>query len=247
MVPVFQDTIRRFVNNSSEMKKLAARNFEDLLIVRLMFLVSSVYHTQAHSITQCILPVFEGLLPLNACHQVSKEERIILNLLFDFATFHAFVKLRLHTDTILGFFDQATESFLKHVWSFVRDVCPRYQTKPLPKEEAVCQRRKQAEKQKKAINKRAGKQPSTSGNESAAMTTKRKRGGDLNDEGNTDSESPSKKSKTSVIDVPTGNNTARRKPFNVMTPKWHSMKHYPRALRTYGPTDNYSTLIVSTE
>jgi hypothetical protein len=34
MVPTFgRSTIRRFVNNASAMKKLAARNFEDLLQV----------------------------------------------------------------------------------------------------------------------------------------------------------------------------------------------------------------------
>jgi hypothetical protein len=34
LVPAFgQGTIRRFANNASEMKKMAARNFEDLLQV----------------------------------------------------------------------------------------------------------------------------------------------------------------------------------------------------------------------
>lgn len=35
MVPPFGQTIRRFSNNVSEMKKLAARDFEDMLQVRL--------------------------------------------------------------------------------------------------------------------------------------------------------------------------------------------------------------------
>ncbi|KAF9455143.1 hypothetical protein BDZ94DRAFT_1127669, partial [Collybia nuda] len=43
-VPTFgRDTIRKFANNCSEMKQLAARDFEDLL--------------------QCAIPVFEDLLP----------------------------------------------------------------------------------------------------------------------------------------------------------------------------------------
>jgi hypothetical protein len=34
-MPPFGQTIRRFTNNVSEMKKLAARDFEDMLQVRL--------------------------------------------------------------------------------------------------------------------------------------------------------------------------------------------------------------------
>ena len=33
IAPFGKDTIRRFANNASQMKKLAARNFEDLLQV----------------------------------------------------------------------------------------------------------------------------------------------------------------------------------------------------------------------
>ncbi|KIK75878.1 hypothetical protein PAXRUDRAFT_18604 [Paxillus rubicundulus Ve08.2h10] len=74
-------TIRRFHKNASAMKRLAARDFEDLL--------------------QCALPVFEGLLP-------APHNKIVLDLLFDFATWHAYAKLRLHTEDTLAFFDKAT-------------------------------------------------------------------------------------------------------------------------------------------
>ncbi|THH07280.1 hypothetical protein EW146_g9368 [Bondarzewia mesenterica] len=94
-VPTFgRDTIRKFSNNVSGMKKLAGRDFEDLL--------------------QCSIPVFEGLLP-------SPHNEIILDLLFTLATWHAYAKLCLHTETTLGFFDTTTTSV-------------RAQPKPNPKQ-----------------------------------------------------------------------------------------------------------------
>ncbi|KIM60200.1 hypothetical protein SCLCIDRAFT_26719 [Scleroderma citrinum Foug A] len=61
-VPTFRcGTIRRFTNNASAMKRLAARDFKDLL--------------------QCTIPVFEKLLP-------SPFNEIILNLLFELTTWH---------------------------------------------------------------------------------------------------------------------------------------------------------------
>ncbi|KIK32452.1 hypothetical protein CY34DRAFT_45100, partial [Suillus luteus UH-Slu-Lm8-n1] len=71
-VPTFgRGTIRRFHTNASAMKKLAARDFEDLL--------------------QCVIPVFEGLLP-------KEHNGIVLDMLFDLAAWHGYAKLRMHTD-----------------------------------------------------------------------------------------------------------------------------------------------------
>ncbi|KAI6116540.1 hypothetical protein EDD16DRAFT_1708409 [Pisolithus croceorrhizus] len=81
-VPPFRrGTIHKFNWNTSAMKRLAARDFEDLL--------------------QCAIPMFESLLPElhNGC---------ILDLLFDLAVWHAYAKLRLHTSDTLAFFDTAT-------------------------------------------------------------------------------------------------------------------------------------------
>ncbi|OJA15139.1 hypothetical protein AZE42_07563 [Rhizopogon vesiculosus] len=59
-VPTFgRGTIRRFHKNASAMKRLATRDFEDLL--------------------QCAIPVFEGLLP-------NPHNKVILDLLFDLVT-----------------------------------------------------------------------------------------------------------------------------------------------------------------
>ena len=60
-IPTFgRDTIRKFANNASGMKKLAARDFEDLLQV-----LELTLRTSFHPLTslKCAIPVFEGLLP----------------------------------------------------------------------------------------------------------------------------------------------------------------------------------------
>ncbi|KAL6306020.1 hypothetical protein BKA93DRAFT_913438 [Sparassis latifolia] len=81
-IPTFgRATIRRFSEKASEMKKLAARDFEDLL--------------------QCAIPVFDGLLP-------SPHNEIVLTLLYRFAEWHALAKLRMHTDSTVLSLEKAT-------------------------------------------------------------------------------------------------------------------------------------------
>ncbi|GLB33254.1 hypothetical protein LshimejAT787_0101380 [Lyophyllum shimeji] len=114
-VPTFgRDTIRKFSNNASGMKKLAARDFEDLL--------------------QCAIPVFEGLLP-------APHNGIILDLLFDLAVWHAFAKLRLHTSTTLLFHDKATTTLGQTIRRFSNKTCSTFKTYELPSEEAARGRR----------------------------------------------------------------------------------------------------------
>ncbi|TFY79546.1 hypothetical protein EWM64_g4464 [Hericium alpestre] len=64
-------TICRFSTDAAAMKKLAARNLEDLL--------------------QCALPVFEGLFP-------DGEDDMVMDLLYYFAEWHALAKLHMHTE-----------------------------------------------------------------------------------------------------------------------------------------------------
>ncbi|KAG2350005.1 hypothetical protein BDR05DRAFT_872571 [Suillus weaverae] len=110
-VPTFgRGTIRRFHKNASAMKRLAARNFKDLL--------------------QCAIPVFEGLLPPD-------HNTIILNLLFNLATWHAYAKLHVHTDDTLAFFDSATVILGQSVRKFQRTICAYYHTTELPSEYAA--------------------------------------------------------------------------------------------------------------
>ncbi|KAJ2924212.1 hypothetical protein H1R20_g12890, partial [Candolleomyces eurysporus] len=101
-------TIRNFSNNTSEMKKLAARDFEDIL--------------------QCSIPVFDGLLP------DEHDNRAILKLLYRTAEFHAFAKLRMHTDKTLSHLESLTVQFGKEIRHFRDNLCPRFDTVELPGE-----------------------------------------------------------------------------------------------------------------
>jgi hypothetical protein len=84
---------------------------------------------------QCALPVFEGLLP------TQKENNLLRNLLFDLATWHAFAKLRLHTDSTLKDFRATTTALGKSVRKFIKEVCSLYDTTELPHEMAARGRR----------------------------------------------------------------------------------------------------------
>ena len=80
------------------------------------------------------MPVFEGLLP-------PKENRILLDLIFDLATWHANAKLKMHTDSSLKNFDIVTLALGRSIRIFRRDVCSLYDTRELPTEEAARGRR----------------------------------------------------------------------------------------------------------
>ncbi|KAF7371652.1 hypothetical protein MVEN_00021000 [Mycena venus] len=105
-VPTFRrSTIRRFHANVSEMKKMAARDFEDIL--------------------QCCFAVFEGLLP-------EPHNTIILTLIYVFATWHAYAKLRMHTDSSVTSFRAVTRELGTQARHFLRTTCHRYTTYELP-------------------------------------------------------------------------------------------------------------------
>jgi hypothetical protein len=67
-----------------------------------------------------------------------------LDLLFDLAAWHAYAKLRLHTDDTLAFFDSATVALGQSVRKFQRTVCKHYHTTELPHEHAARGRRQAA-------------------------------------------------------------------------------------------------------
>uniref|UniRef100_A0A8H7XVD3 Uncharacterized protein n=1 Tax=Psilocybe cubensis TaxID=181762 RepID=A0A8H7XVD3_PSICU len=109
-----RNTIRRFHRNASDMTKLAARDFEDLL--------------------QCSIPVFEGLLP-------PAHDKVLQDILFTLCEWHALAKLRMHTDSTLTGLEATTRRLGKELRSFVSKICPQYSTKELPKETAARARR----------------------------------------------------------------------------------------------------------
>jgi hypothetical protein len=59
---------------------------------------------------------------------------MVLDLLFDLATWHAFAKLRQHTEDTLDFFDTATVVLGQTIRKFNRTTCAHYYTTELPHE-----------------------------------------------------------------------------------------------------------------
>lgn len=88
------------------------------------------------------MPVFEDLMP-------GKHNKIILDLLFIIATWHAYAKLRMHSESTLRLFDQTTSELGRQVRVFQKVTCSEYDTRELPKEMAARGRR-QAAKIKKS-------------------------------------------------------------------------------------------------
>ncbi|TBU61766.1 hypothetical protein BD310DRAFT_1036813 [Dichomitus squalens] len=116
LTPTFgRATIRRFTDNISAMKKLAARDFEQML--------------------KCAIPCFENLLPEPA-------NSIVLTMLFELAMWHAFAKLQLHSESTITAFEDSTSTLGQAMRAFLRNVCSLYSTQELPKETQSRQRRK---------------------------------------------------------------------------------------------------------
>ena len=119
------------------MKKLAGRDFEDILQVCDVFVFCSHLINPCRFGAKCIIPVFEGLLP-------PPHNNIVLDVLFKLASWHAFAKLRIHTDITLDMFQATTESLTASIRHFLRTTCEAYVTQELPKEAAARGRRKAA-------------------------------------------------------------------------------------------------------
>ncbi|KAK7054049.1 hypothetical protein R3P38DRAFT_2500851 [Favolaschia claudopus] len=114
-VPTFgRSTVRRFTQNTSGLKKMAAWNYQCILV--------------------CLLPVVEGLLP-----DAHNDE--ILDVVFSLAEWHTLGKLKMHTDTSLGWLRTATKELGRMLRRFQRVVCPYYDTRELPSEQAARGRR----------------------------------------------------------------------------------------------------------
>ncbi|KAH9900331.1 uncharacterized protein BXZ73DRAFT_62717, partial [Epithele typhae] len=111
LIPSFaRSTIRPFTRNTSAMKKLAARDFEQIL--------------------KCAIPAFEGLLQ----EADPEHETIVSVMLFELCQWHSLAKLRLHSETTLRIFEASTRSLGQIMRQFKRDVCSQYVTKELPRE-----------------------------------------------------------------------------------------------------------------
>ena len=127
------DGIRKITSNRSELKKMTAHDFEDMLQVSLRrFNRFNI----AHLLIQCAIPVFNGLLP-------EPHNTRLVKLLFVMAHWHALAKLRMHTDTTLGILSQVTTSLGKSLRDFEEKTCAMFQTRELDRERAIRQRRQE--------------------------------------------------------------------------------------------------------
>jgi len=80
------------------------------------------------------MPVFDGLLP-------DEHNDTVLSLLFTLAEWHCLGKLRLHTETSVGWLEQCTTNLGKQLRHFQSYTCGFFDTRELPKEEAARGRR----------------------------------------------------------------------------------------------------------
>ncbi|KAI0323530.1 hypothetical protein GY45DRAFT_1349767 [Cubamyces sp. BRFM 1775] len=118
-MPTFgREKIRKFWSDVSSRKKLAARDYEDFLI--------------------CIIPAFEGLLPL-------RDDQAVADLLFELVNWHALAKLCLHTTVALDIFTNATSHLYNVMRRFAAGTCRRHITRELEKE-ALARTRREAKK-----------------------------------------------------------------------------------------------------
>ncbi|KAG6905700.1 hypothetical protein DXG01_001205 [Tephrocybe rancida] len=218
--PTFgRDTIRRFTTNASELKKMAAHNYEDIL--------------------QCIIPVFDGLLSDEEPNFLNTR---ILRILFQLAYWHGLAKLRLHSEATLRLLDEQTTILGACLREFQTEICPLFLTKELRREAVARERRtatKEAgtsQKSKKGANKAA----------SPGQTAPVVRGLNVNQEPAqaevVEGIVQHQDILTTTLDKGKQPDSRRKnKTFNLNTYKVHSMGDYSSAIRTFGTTDSYST------
>ena len=83
---------------------------------------------------QCALPVLEGLLP-------APYNDAIMDLVFVMGCWHAYAKLRLHTEQTLASFERLTTDLGVLLRHFAIVTCPAFNTTELPRESAARLRR----------------------------------------------------------------------------------------------------------
>ncbi|KAG9031058.1 hypothetical protein FS837_003120, partial [Tulasnella sp. UAMH 9824] len=116
--PFGRDTIRSFYRNVSDMKGFAARDYEDIL--------------------QCIIPVFEGLLP-------SPYDGQVLSILYAMAGLASLASLRLHTETTLLALRLAITQYGTLIRRFASVTCTAFETRETPREHQARMRRASAQ------------------------------------------------------------------------------------------------------
>ncbi|KAI0259134.1 hypothetical protein BC834DRAFT_974518 [Gloeopeniophorella convolvens] len=229
-IPTFgRGTIRRFGTNVADLKKIAARDFEDIL--------------------QCSIPVFEGLFP-------SPHNEIVLDLLFVMSTWHTYAKLRIHTDQTLTVFESVTTALGKVVRKFAATICQDYKTVELRREISARGRLEARMAAKKvadapppadaALEPAHGVEPAqdaiTTTVTTATTTATTTAAAPATALATTASTTASTAVTATTATAKKKKTPAKDKQFKVHhTYKFHRLGDYPASIRTFGPSDNYST------
>jgi len=181
-----------------------------------MWLTCCMLNKYPHLIFQCIIPVIEGLFPKEHKH----HEKDILDTLFLLATWHAYSKLRLHTEKTLESFEQLTRPLGEKLRKFAGKITDDFVVREHPKEAAAKARRTAANL--KQQTKRTGK---TAKAAPAKKSTKGKQ--------------PAKKPATK------GKPSEKVITMSLLTYKFHALGDYAETIRQRGTTDSYNTQTVS--
>ena len=226
-IPSFgRDTIWRFADNCSKMKKMAAHNFEDLLQVSELCTCHNIYLALTTR-AKCAIVVFDGLLP--------EPHKSICELLFVMSHWHALAKLWMHNDLMLDVMDKVTILLGASLWHFKDITASGFETRELGKEYNARLRCKA----RKAANTTSGTTLSfpiipTDSTTAAVTLTSMLSASKAN--GPTEAVDP--------MSTP-AKVFKKRLPFNMNTYKAHSFPDYVRTIRRFGTTDSYSTEPVS--
>lgn len=164
----------------------------------------------AEMFAQCWIPVLEGIL-------TGEDNKILLDLAFDMATWHAYAKLRMHTTYTIESLRSQTKELGSQLCRYANKLCPKYRTKQLPGEAAAAYRRQATKKTKvPSASKQATKKTKVPPASKQAT----------NDGSNTKS------------DASQGSGF---KMFNLKTYKVHALGDYADHIERFGPTDCFST------
>jgi hypothetical protein len=120
----------------SEMKKLAGRDWEDILQVSSQVIYKLALFDDGY-IVLCCIPCFEGLFP-------DLHSRDVLILLFTLAQWHALAKLRMHTESTLHALDAHTTVLGRRLRRFQKSSAAGFQTTESDRESEARRRRRDA-------------------------------------------------------------------------------------------------------
>lgn len=178
------------------------------------------------TISQCAIPVFDGLLPEPYNEQIRQ-------LLFTLAHWHALAKLRMHNGLTIKLLEDATTSLGDRLRMFRKRTCSAFNTREL-RREMDARVRRQARASMTMRPPGHGSQLVARRNEPTLPSTSSMR--------SMAAKKPTDQAKSSAQP---SSNSRRPKTFNLSTYKTHALGDYAAAIVQYGTTDSYSTAPVS--